>query len=79
MPPKDNIVSYKVAVKIRGICQSCGSLASCIALGQMAAPPSEAASRKEVVYGMGQRTRKIVMILNTILFVASLDLQGDWT
>ena len=37
-----------------------------------------AASRKEVVYGMGQRTRKIVMILNTILFIASLDLQGDW-
>ena len=34
VPPKDNIVSCKVAVKIRGICQSCGSLASCIALGQ---------------------------------------------
>ena len=34
VPPKDNIVSCKVAVKNRGICQSCGSLASCIAMGQ---------------------------------------------
>jgi hypothetical protein len=33
VPPKDDIVSCKVAVKIREICKSYESLASCIALG----------------------------------------------
>ena len=41
VPPKDNIVSCKVVVKNRGICQSGGSLASCIALGQVSPRPDD--------------------------------------
>jgi hypothetical protein len=41
VPPKDNIVSCKVAVKIAEFAICYGSLASCIALGQPTTHPPD--------------------------------------